>query len=512
MSRGIKAVALLACAALCAVTCGCNVVPPETAEMSEVFGTTAATSAAATTVKKDETPKPLSSTPALCYDKSDSLSPYAAKTRVNRALTPLLFEGLTAVDASYTAKLCLAKEIKKTDKTHLTVTLKSDVKFSDKSALKAADVVASFSLARQSETYADLVRDVASVTAKDDKTLTVTLSSAVPYYEAALSFPVVKTAGKTVIGTGPYRLNAKKTALEQNPCAAKKAKISSFSLADISRREKQQYALETGEICAYGDDLVDGVVPRTVTGITLTPTTLPYLVFLGFNAGRKPWDSAEIRASLSQAVSRNEIAAAGFSGYAQGAATPFCPTFAGLEGISGAEMTANAAKAVAVWQSHGYNKTENGAVKNRMKAELICCKDNAMHKAAAEEIAKELRVAGMEITVKALSESDYKGRLSSGNFDLYLGEVRLPATLSLDAVLTSYGAAAYGMSSGGFALWEQYKSGKLNTKKFVEAFLKEAPFLPLCYAQGLMLSSDRIAGVSPAGVSEYNGIEQWTFT
>lgn len=508
MSRKRRVIALLACMALCVTVCGCRS-SSQTEETSDVSN---AVSATTTAPKETAATAPRSVTPALCYDKSDSLSPYAATTRVNRALAPLLFEGLTKVDDTYTAVPCLAKEIKKTDKTHLTVTLQSGVQFSDKSSLKAADVVASFKLARQSETYSDLVRDVTNVTAKDEKTLTVTLSSAVPFYEAALSFPVVKTVGKTVIGTGPYRLNAKKTALEQNPYAKTKTKISSFNLADISRRERQQYALETDAICAYGDDLADGTVPRTVTGLTLTPTTLPYLVFLGFNAGRAPWDKADMRASLSLAVSRNEIAAAGFSGYAQGAATPFCPTFAKVKGVAGASMSANTAKAVATWESHGYNKTENGTVKNRMKAELVCCKDNAMHKAAAEEIAKELRNAGMEITVTALSESDYKSRLSSGNYDLYLGEVRLPATLSLDAVLSPSGGAAYGMSSGGYTLWSQYKSGELTTEKFVEAFLKEAPFLPLCYAQGLMLSSERLSGVTPAGVSEYYGIEQWIFT
>ncbi len=510
MSRGIRVLAFSACVVLCMASCGCNVVPP-TAEKTPTVSATAALPTAAQPQAENPAVSSLA-VPTLCYDKSDSLSPYAAKTRVNRALTPLLFEGLTAVDDTFTAVLCLAKEIKQTDKTHLTVTLQSDVQFSDKSALKAADVVSSFQLARQSETYADLVSDITSVTAKDDKTLTVTLASAVPFYEAALSFPVVKTVGNTVVGTGMYCLNAKKTALEQNPYAKTKPKITSFSLANVSRRERQQYALETGTISAYGDDLAGGTVPRTVTGITLTPATLPYLVFLGFNAGREPWNKADIRASLSQAVSRNEIAAVGFSGYAQGAATPFCPTFAEIKDVSGEGMTANAAKAVAVWESHGYNKTENGAVKNRLKAELICCKDNAMHKAAAEEIAKELRDAGMEITVKALSESDYKGRLSSGNYDLYLGEVRLPATLSLDAVLTSSGGAAYGMSSGGHTLWTQYKNGELTTEKFVEEFSKETPFLPLCYAQGLMLTSDRLSGVTPAGVSEYYGIEQWIFT
>ena len=175
MSRKRKAVALAVCAALCVTICGCGGTPTKTAESAVPTGTKTVTST--TVTKTDTTTAPLPATPTLCYAKDDSLSPYEATTRVNRALTPLLFEGLTAIDNTFMAVPRLAKEIKKTDKTHLTVTLRSDAQFSDKSPLKAADVVASFRLARQSETYADLVRDVASVTAKDDKTLTVTLST-----------------------------------------------------------------------------------------------------------------------------------------------------------------------------------------------------------------------------------------------------------------------------------------------------------------------------------------------
>ena len=516
MSRPFRVTALCLCAVLCVSLCGCfaGTATGDNPAATEATATATETTATTTTVKttttapqkKDDAP------PALCYDKSDSLSPYAAKTRVNRALAPLLYEGLTAANADYSASPCLAESIKKVDATHYTVTLKKNVKFSDNSSLKAADVAASFRLAARSEAYADLVADVASVTAKDDRTLTVTFTSAVPYVETALSFPVVKTVKNGAVGTGAYRVNAKKTALEKNPKARVSATIPTFTLTNVSRKEEMQFALETGTVSLYTDDLTDGTVPRTVTDVTLTPTTLPYLVYLGFNANRKPWSSASMRASVGDAISRTDVTAVGFSGFAVPTATPFCPDSAVAREVSGANLSKNVAAAVATWKKHGYNVTENGTVKHRLSAELLCVKTNAMHKAAANEIAKEAKSAGMQVTVKALSESEYTARLASGNYDLYLGEVRLPNTLSLDAVLTDAGGASYGVSVGGIGLWAQYKSGKLTAQKFTDAFFKEMPFLPLCYAQGLTLSSKRLSGIAPSGVTAFDGVEQWNYT
>lgn len=510
MNRFLRVSALCACAALCAALCGCVPSGGETSEPSPTA--TAAVETTVVTTAATTTTSPLPATPALCYDKSDSLSPYEATTRVNRALAPLMFEGLTAVSADYTATLCLAEKIEKTDATHLTVTLKKGLKFSENSAVKAADVAASFRLAARSETHAALVADVASVTAKNDRTLAVTLERAVPFYEAELSFPVVKTVKKRTVGTGLYRLDTKKTGLEKNPYNKTKVNIDRFELESVSRRQQQQFALETGSVCVYFDDLANGTAPRTVTGVTRTPVTMPYLVFLGFNANRAPWSSAALRGSLSYAVSRTEVAAAGFSGFAVPTATPFCPAWGALKDVTGASLSEERAKAVAVWKKNGYNVSENGKVKNRLSAELICRKDNAMHKATANELATQLKAAGMQVSVKPLSESEYAARLSSGNYDLYVGEVRLPNTLSLDAVLTGSGGAAYGISAGGYALWTQYKSGKLTTQEFVTAFYKETPFLPLCYAQGLTLTSPRLAGIRPSGVSAFDGVEQWIFT
>ncbi len=510
MNRVLREVALWTCAALCVTLCGCTA--SEETSVPDATATAAVTTTTAKTATTTTAAPERDVTPALSFDKSDSLSPYEAKTRVNRALSPLLYEGLTTVCDDFSATLCLAENIEKKDKTHLIVTLKKGLKFSENSPVKAADVATSFRLAAQSAATADLVADVASVTAKDDRTLNVTLARAVPFYEAELSFPVVKTVKNRTVGTGAYRLNTKKTALERNPYSKITAQIETFELQNVSRREEMQFALETGTVCAYFDDLATGTVPHAVTDVTLTPVTVPYLVYLGFNANRAPWSSATIRASIGDAVSHADVAAVGFSGYAVPTATPFCPTYAGVKDVAGANLSQNVAKAVAVWKKNGYNVTENGKVKNRLSAELICRKSNAMHKAAADEIAKELKTAGLQVSVKALSEDEYVARLSSGNYDWYLGEVRLPNTLSLDAVLSGSGGASYGTSAGGRALWAQYKNGELTTAKFVEAFQKEAPFLPLCYAQGLMLSSKRLTGICPSAAGAFCGAEHWQFT
>ena len=78
--------------------------------------------------------------------------------------------------------------------------------------------------------------------------------------------------------------------------------------------------------------------------------------------------------------------------------------------------------------------------------------NNADRLAAAETLAANLTDAGLEVELRALAWDDYLQALTAGEFDLYLGEVRLTADFDLTAFLTPGGALNYGKYSDAEAL------------------------------------------------------------
>lgn len=111
-----------------------------------------------------------------------------------------------------------------------------------------------------------------------------------------------------------------------------------------------------------------------------------------------------------------------------------------------------------------------------------------------------------------MSFSDLEKRLDKGDFDLYIGEIRLSANMSLSPLLTEGGAAAYGIDQAGAAAqaYAAYLAGEKTLADFCAAFVQDPPFLPLCWRQGIAAYDRNMSGVTPTAFDVYHGIEGWT--
>lgn len=439
------------------------------------------------------------SEPRLAYRATDSLHPCRASSRVNRQLLSLLYEGLTRVDAAWEAQAALASSWELTDATHLTVTLREGAVFSDGTPVTAEDVVTSFRAAKASSYYGNLLQNVSSVRAQDERTLTVTLVGADPLAANALSFPVFREAGETCLGTGPYR--AEGTALVANTYAVTAPAEPRWELWDVSREDEMAYALETGDIAYYFTELSEGKLPRTLGSVGQTAVTLNELLFLGVNASQKPFSEAAVRTALSAALSRRVLCTGVLQGCAIPAVTPFIPTWSGAKTLSGWSETENVALAVAKWQELGYNNWDT---------ELLVCADRPLHAEVAQELAAQCAAAGLTLQVVSVDAEEYASRIARGRFTLYLGEIRFSADLSLRPLLQAGGAASSGVSAESRACYSRYLAGELSAEEFCAEFLSDMPYIPLGWRQGLGVYRTDVREVSPSGARAYDGIEHWT--
>ena len=464
------------------------------------------------------TPSPSSSAPvsptpseelknfALPYSKEDTLNPYAATTEVNAQLAGLLYDSLTVIDEAFMPQLSLAASVTQTDVTHVVVTLRQGAKFSDGTAVTSADVKASFDTARKSEQYKELLKNVAAC-AVDRKSgaLTFTLSQGDPNAAACLCFPVLKSgknttkAGEAPLGGGIYKYTVTDNGavLTANPHYGKTPRYATVQLRHLPNPESMYSGLGAGNITYYYNDLSSGDVPR-VSGAS-AKVDMNALVYLGVNSSRGIFSQSAVRRALSLAFDRAAIASTAHSGWTIAATLPFHPKWGVVRQTSplfgGQDLTAAAAAIT--------------AVSKKPTAELIYSLDSGNRGALVDAVRTQLEATGIRLTVTPLSYEEYMARLQSGNYDLYIGEIRFGANMDLSPMFT--GAARYGVAadSASAAAYTRYRAGEQTLQEFLTAFAEDMPYIPLVWRCGFVGYDRRLLTVTPHGYDPYYGIATW---
>ena len=126
---------------------------------------------------------------------------------------------------------------------------------------------------------------------------------------------------------------------------------------------------------------------------------------------------------------------------------------------------------------------------------------------------QQLARAGVTVTVIELPFADYESRLKKGQFDLYLGEIRLSADMHLRALLSPGGAASYGLAadSPAAAAYGSYLAGDKTLAAFCEDFAADLPYIPLCWRQGMAAFHRSLSGLSPHAYNLYNDLGNWIY-
>ena len=447
---------------------------------------------------------------ALAYSHDDTLNPYAATTAVNAQLTGLLYDSLTVLDTALTPQLSLAAEIASPDPTHLVVSLRTGAVFADGSAVTAADVVSSFTEAKRSARYGALLSNVASAKADKQGTVTFTLSAADPHSWGCLTFPILKQStlttekGQAPLGGGVYVLQSVDggAQLVANPHYTPAPHYAAVSLRHLPNHSARHYALASGEIAYYYNDLIDGNLPGIVGANRAVPTNA--LVYVGANSARPALASAEVRQALSKLLDREAVCRTAYASWAVPSAQPFHPQWGGM--VSDTTAPHDIDGAVALLDGAGY--VPRGG--KRLTLELIYSTDRADRARVAELVRSQMESGGVAVTLVPLPEAEYRQRLAAGLYDLYVAEIRLTADMSLRPLLMG-GASSYGITYGGAAAtaYGQYLSGGVSLEDFLTAFAADMPYIPVCWRHGLAAYDRRLTTVTPTGYDPYSGFAAW---
>lgn len=424
------------------------------------------------------------------FAPSDSLNPFFVKTLINANILSLLYDSLFCLDGGFSPVNMIASEYTVSAE-RIRVTIDDSLVFSDSSPVSAADVIYSFFKAKSAPLYEESLKNIESCSL--DGTYTVEFSLLSPDINALnlLTFPIVKNGSAereddVPVGSGSYVFmrDALRSYLQYNlRHAGGIPKVGTVRLREVSESATLMHVLNTGGIDCFFTDLSDGVAKRSYSGAN--EVYLNNLVFLGLNFANPRLNIAEFRQALSLSISRTAVVQNAFVSHARAAAYPFNTSWEQISGISAADFPVDAdvfaADALLSELGLGINGDE-------VSLSLVCDADaGAFMRSAAALISEELRYVNINAEVRFLSRDAYLAALQNGDFDLYLGEIKLTKNMDLSPFFTSSGSASYGIPLSELSIDEsylKYRAGALELSAFLEEFSKLSPFLPLVFRNG----------------------------
>ena len=243
---------------------------------------------------------------------------------------------------------------------------------------------------------------------------------------------------------------------------------------------------------------------------------------MGFQTGKGVCRSPLVRQAFSRAFDREELVRVLLSGHGDPAALPVSPLSGEYSQAHAALLEYGLESAAQLLAEAGYTvNEEDGLLYSRntpVEVTLLVNSDNDARQAVARQLTDALGSLGVTVTVSHLPWSDFTAALAAGQFDLYLGEVRLPGDFNPSVLLTGE------LNYGGFENWElasalaQWQAAQGDGRAqaasaFWEQFVRTVPIAPLCFMRGsLLMRWGMASNLQPTRANPYYQIEQWTIS
>lgn len=443
---------------------------------------------------------------ALPYNETDGLNPYFAKSYENLYICSILFDSLYSVDNTYTVTGVIAESISVTDNI-ATVRLRHGVSCKGSSDINAEDVIYSFNMAKASYGWGNSLSGVISAQAVGQYAVDFTLEYKDIYVAGKLDFPVVKVGTADVqsavpTGSGDYYYSIDKLI---NTLNSEKV----IHLSPVGTRDSAENALNIGVTDVFFSDLSD--CNYTATAGSTKDILLNNMVYLGLNSSRGALNSY-IRNAIAAKIDSEKIALSAYQGHATPIKLPVNPESDLAKEITLIDTNGNNVLANNIIDRCGYTRYSGKAKTNgayTLSLSLIVNSDNKYRVAAAYNIADSLAECGFLISVQALPFAQYKERISSGNYDMYLGEIKLDNSMDISGFFREDSPLSAGINTKELVATEyfKYRAGEITPADYYEIFAEYYPIVPVLFRKGYVAASGDVnLNLKQMPYSLYSGI------
>lgn len=509
MNSVYKILSLLLCAALVITLFGCK--DEKTESDNTETGTQTGTEVSQTVIST------ATAEISVGYVKTDSLSPYKAKSVINSELMCLLHAGLFRLESDMSVSPVIAKSYTVEGK-EITVIIKDDAVFSDNTPVSADSVVRSFKAAKTSFFYSEQLKSISGAAAASEKEVRFTLSDKDVFALSLLTFPIIKSDNDNPIGAGKYlieyRDNEPYLKLNNRSELYSISQNNEILLYDVNFGVNEQYAFMTHNTSVYIDTLDDNEYSKLSSKTAPVETTK--FVFIGANAktGMSSW--TWLRRALNIGLNRTKVGGSPLLGQSVPAATPFHPSLNELRGLEITDAGGDKARAVRIMEENGFTSLNSSGYRNKgaltLTLTLLVSDSNPLKVSLAEAFRDDMKELGIKINIDKRSGDKYLEALKGGGFDLYIGEINLPPNLALDSFFTKEGAASFGISDKCFADYFAFKKSEIIMSEYIERFYTEVPFIPVCYRRSVMSYDKAISGVETSFGDPYYSVYSWSLS
>lgn len=459
----------------------------------------------------------------LGYTPADGFNPYLVNSSLVLQNSGLLFERLVEITPNMDLDYRLAQSIDTTD-TQVIINLRGGCYFADGTPISIADVAASLEAARASSIYGGRFTNVEKVEVVENS-LVLTLLSPDSLFAYLCDFPILKeseAASAKPTASGRYTYGDNDTLVRNSRAPFSENGPAQIRLSAVSSYDEMVSGLAVGNLNLYSA-AHDGSSSAGSGKESYYKTN--QLVYLGVNsASEKAILAAPAgRQLLSALANRRQLAEKSYYSRAYpatGTVNSFYPCVNSQQVIL-AESDASALETVI--PTLGYVRGEDslwheanpdGSAGDALRLSLLCFDTGSYRGYAASLYAQQLLAQGITVDiVTADSFEQYQQAVQSGDFELYIGEVKLYNNIDLGPFWAG-GALSAGLAQSEelAAAYSAFKANKSAAGQFEQVFAAQMPYIPLLWRYNTVISGFGVQGLSSSVSNVFYSVAELSVT
>ncbi len=463
-----------------------------------------------------------------------SFNPLAVENKSVRDVLSLCYEPLFRVDSDMMPKGVLAESIKLSDDGMSAILdLKSSVLWHDGTQFTSADVIHTINTLKEmpESPYYGCVKYIDNVQATSPLSLSVIFTRTYGQIVHSLYFPIIQASNtaidEKIVGTGPYALEsytegASLSLKKYDKWHGGDVLCESVSVSIVRDNDAATSAFNSGSVNTITGNSYDSKNSAPKGNVARTQYPSLQYEFMVFNHEKDIFSSSTVRAAISSAIDRAQIASEAYSGEAYEANSPIHPVAEKKMGDSGGSRY-DLSSAQETLFLEGYSVNEATGVLEDSEGEklsftLLVNSENTERAETAQLLCSQLFLAGIEVKIREVDFETYCEEIADGDYDAYLGGVTLQNMydfeflLSKDTEINNYGYESEYMDAAllGIANAPSYESLNTALVTFEEVFLREQPFCGIVFKNDVLLTAENIKGdFAPCQDFPYANIGLW---
>lgn len=466
------------------------------------------------------------------YTADRTFNPITGTDPNNMALAPLMYESLFVLNDKLTAEPVLCDSYETSDGVNHIIKLKPGVVMSDGAELSAADVKYTLMTAKQGGRFSGRLKSLESVTVIDELTVKITLKSPNYMLPLLLDIPIIRANSgdqNYPPGSGPYVFKQTDNPyLVASPTYRDKAGIPTPVIYLKSCTDSQlSIDFSSQAVDMFWDDPADAIDIHILSDHEIRYYDTTILEFVGFNTRNSVLSKPELRYALGLTIDRKKIVDSVYSNHAVAAPLVLSPKCGFYSPEWERKDTDHLKDISTIFESLGmYDDDNNGFLEIRnasgpstpITLTLIVNGDNSYKKQAAQEVADAMRAVGIEIILNPLPWNGFLAALEGGSFDLYYGDVCLPADFNLTELLSPGGSLDFGKAGSAsylahinalLAAPDENKRREA-AKNLCDEIYNNTPIVPVLYRQfAVHTNRNIVTGLNPTQSSLFYGLADW---